>query len=868
MKRNIFTRVLKSLFILLFVLGIGEVGWGQTAITALSTAVTQNFDGLASSGASNAWSNNTTLSGWYAKTTGVASFSAYGVSDGSTFISGLYSFGTGSNSDRALGYSGATYTGTYYLGWRLRNNTGTVIKSFTVVFDGEQWRNNVAGQQTIKLSYKVDEINLTATGYANTLTNFFTAPYIPATATSLDGNNVAYRALVTNSVSFPVNIEPGQEVMLRWEDLRVANKDVMAIDNVSVTAEGLPAMPVALAPSNVTASRFTLNWIPGRYATGYYVNVFDDQANYLLEDYFVNGALTSSLALPVDATSATTYYYTVQSYNSGSSTYSAFASNQITTYTESTEPDYIFQGDNGSDWSDDLSWSSDAIPTVYNSAIIDATCYVDVLDATCNNLTINASKTLNINPGQILTVNGEISETSGTVNSLKILSNSLALDGTGILMHGNSGVKGTIERFVSGTSNGGGELYHLVSVPINTAASPLYSDVFLWSYLARYDESANNWYQMNTPTDNSIISGRGYMTYDPTDATETYLFPGQFNNSTTDMTVSFAGSGWNLVGNPYPSPIDWDAANAWNKTNVDNTLYLWDATNHQYITYVNGVASDGRTNPGIISPGQAFFVRANAASPVLSVNNLARTISTVPLFKGALANSDLLRLTANIDEKLDAIVVRLTPEASDEFDRNFDAYNLTSMAGTAVPDIYTVDANSTKYSINAVPYSGEEKIFDLAFKYGTDGLVTLTASEIESFNTQHPDIDIQLEDKQLGTTTSLKQNPVYSFSYSVSDDPMRFRIHMGNTLLGLNKDIVAANKCRVYNVNKELYLKYADFQNQQGSAFISDIQGRLIKTIPLDKSGDQQVIINVKPGIYMVKLMFDGYVQTQKIAIR
>ena len=54
----------------------------------------------------------------------------------------------------------------------------------------------------------------------------------------------------------------------------------------------------------------------------------------------------------------------------------------------------------------------------------------------------------------------------------------------------------------------------------------------------------------------------------------------------------------NLVGNPYPSAIDWDASSGWTKTNIDNAIYFFKASGTDqyggtYSSYVNGVSSDG-----------------------------------------------------------------------------------------------------------------------------------------------------------------------------------------------------------------------------------------------------------------------------------
>ena len=36
----------------------------------------------------------------------------------------------------------------------------------------------------------------------------------------------------------------------------------------------------------------------------------------------------------------------------------------------------------------------------------------------------------------------------------------------------------------------------------------------------------------------------------------------------------FDGGGWNLVGNPYPSAIQWGPS-GWDRTNVDATVHVW-----------------------------------------------------------------------------------------------------------------------------------------------------------------------------------------------------------------------------------------------------------------------------------------------------
>ena len=82
--------------------------------------------------------------------------------------------------------------------------------------------------------------------------------------------------------------------------------------------------------------------------------------------------------------------------------------------------------------------------------------------------------------------------------------------------------------------------------------------------------------------------------------------------------------GWNLIGNPTPSTIDWNAASGWTKTNIDASIYVWNPadTIGGYKTW-NGYA--GNLGSGLISPFQAFWVKANNDNPLLICGNGVKT---------------------------------------------------------------------------------------------------------------------------------------------------------------------------------------------------------------------------------------------------
>ncbi len=216
----------------------------QVSLTALGSATTQSFDALPASG-SPAWTNNSTIPGWYHARTG--SGATIVANDGSNTAGNLYSYGTGTASDRALGSIGSTNAaaGDFFWGVRLQNNTGATITSLNVSYTGEQWRKSgVTTAQTVAFSYLVGSPAVTGSlaefqsaGVAVPSLDF-SSPVNTATAAALDGNLAANRVALTFSIT-GLSIPNGTEVMLRWADPDHSGADHgLAIDSFSVTPQG------------------------------------------------------------------------------------------------------------------------------------------------------------------------------------------------------------------------------------------------------------------------------------------------------------------------------------------------------------------------------------------------------------------------------------------------------------------------------------------------------------------------------------------------------------------------------------------------------------------------------------------------------
>lgn len=218
---------------------------------ATNSVYTQNFDTLPSIGSGLTWSDDTTLAGWFS-TSGVIS-----ASSGSSSNRIPYSFGSDSNSDRALGIvsQGASTDPQFALA--IRNNTGGILRSISVGFDGEQWRRsttNVAAPQTLQFGYRTSTTlgSINSAAYTDVASLGFTSPGISLPGGSIDGNSPANRRSNIAGTLDVAEWKPGEYLWLRWqnESNGLGSRHGLGIDNFSFSASEFSASALT---SSVTA---------------------------------------------------------------------------------------------------------------------------------------------------------------------------------------------------------------------------------------------------------------------------------------------------------------------------------------------------------------------------------------------------------------------------------------------------------------------------------------------------------------------------------------------------------------------------------------------------------------------------------------
>lgn len=208
----------------------------QATVSVGSASFTygQTFDSLASTG-STTLVNDVTLPGWSVFRAAGTSLAAT-AGTGSSNTGGFYSFGASASSDRALGSLASGSTGTMNYALALTNNTGSALDSFTLRYDGEQWRNGgVTAVHSLTVQYGFGASYAAVTTWTNAGASFdFASPVTSATAAAVDGNVAGKVASLGGTVATTWGAT--DTLWIRWTDIDNTGSDHgLAIDNVSVS---------------------------------------------------------------------------------------------------------------------------------------------------------------------------------------------------------------------------------------------------------------------------------------------------------------------------------------------------------------------------------------------------------------------------------------------------------------------------------------------------------------------------------------------------------------------------------------------------------------------------------------------------------
>lgn len=492
-----------------------------------------------------------------------------------------------------------------------------------------------------------------------------------------------------------------------------------------------------------------------------------------------------------------------------------------------------------------------------------------------NDLTINFGKKLTINPGKSLTVSGTLTNNAGS-SGLVIKSDATS---TGSLIT-NGTVTGNItaQRYIPGYSKGATG-FHLLSSPVsgqlispgfvNVESIPAATDFYYFNEehnywiniknnLGNYNQGAT-WENFSNEANPSFIVGKGYLVGYSTAPDPTLEFTGEPNTGNLASGSGIPaltyteglGKGWNLVGNPYPSAIDWDHAE-WVKTNINGSVYVYEGSSGNYISW-NGTT--GGLTDGIIPAMQGFFVKADAASPALTIPNNARVASSSNLYKSSYdaVADNVLVVSCESQGLSDQLYLHFDDEATVNYDSRFDAYKLMGTGNS--PQIYS-SSDDKLLSISALPLSFDEMAIPVHVKVIVPGLHTLSLP----INTLVASQQVYLEDTKENTVVKLTATDSYSFIGETTDSPSRFKL----TFSGVGLDSpVTTDPQTIFTYGNQLFIQ------NPGTALVEiyTFAGQLVARQNVNESGLWSQPLHLSAGQYVVRVVNGSFAKTAKVVL-
>lgn len=403
---------------------------------------------------------------------------------------------------------------------------------------------------------------------------------------------------------------------------------------------------------------------------------------------------------------------------------------------------------------------------------------------------------------------------------------------------------------------------------------------------------ANGYLQYNESNDKFSVTsdanfqiGKGYAIRAETGTNgynKSYVFTGIPHNSSLDspnLKWTDSNHGYNLVGNPYPSNINFDALFANNSSKIYSTAWFW--TNNSYTAAQLGSSYNGNNyavyngtggspatyNPaspytgsaipnGIVKVGQAFIVQAKSTGKDLPIGftNTMRSTSGGNFFqKNSVKNRFWLTMTSP-NTLVNTILVGYITGATNDYETDFDGelfevgsdsfYSLLGAKKLAIQgkaDIFSADdvvGLGNVYSANgsySIKLQGAEGLFDGSQK-------------------------IYLRDKLLNKYVDMTSGQAYQFTAVKGTDNTRFEIvYKDQSVLGAS-DAVKSDFI-VYKNGNEQVIKS---DKKLGKIDLFDVSGKLIRSYFATSNEFRIDTSTLMNALYIIKVNNSGEIRTKK----
>lgn len=440
-----------------------------------------------------------------------------------------------------------------------------------------------------------------------------------------------------------------------------------------------------------------------------------------------------------------------------------------------------------------------------------------------------------------------------TINSWLTLEGDIINEGSIILEQGAS----VLENAASGS----GQTILNLSVDnenpylFSSSVSGLTAGNFTNCILKQFSEGTDSLVSMIS-TD-SLAPGKGFR-IESTEENNMLELSGSLFTGSLVLPLSYSGYGWNLLGNPYPSSINWNDLVAVNKQ-IDKALYGWNGYNYTYYLANSGLTLNGG-NP-VIEPNNAFFVKTENSGN-LEFNNSLRLHPTSGTVSSTKSLGEYLKIGVNEGSYSDELLINFIPEASESFDSEYDAHKILFGENLDVPQVYT-KSNNIYFAINSLSSTSIPESVILCFQANVDGTYTL---EFEDGLSTIDNLYIKDNLHPNSNPVSLNLTSTFPFEYSTTNTPERFILYFNYSSTGF-EDNLKPTQWQVYSNHKTVYIKLNYLQSQYIKFNIYNILGEPVYQGRANNGINTYSLDRLRPGAYIVSAIINGQPKSEKIII-
>lgn len=424
--------------------------------------------------------------------------------------------------------------------------------------------------------------------------------------------------------------------------------------------------------------------------------------------------------------------------------------------------------------------------------------------------------------------------------------------------------------------------YTLWSSPVAGQKLLPFSPNTLTNRFYTYNPNTNLYDVVASPSTTNFDAAKGYLIRVPNNhptspTTWTGSFTGVPNSGNYSIPIVYGGGNlrFNLVGNPYPSPINAVSFvnNATNYNSISGTLYFWRKTNNaakpSYCTWTqggfvhNGEAQVYDPND-VIQTGQGFFVEATGQGSTVEFDNSMRQEDNNNQFFRSINIIEKNRIWLNLtntaglfSQAMVGYITRATPGLDPLIDGKY--INDGEIALTSL-------IQGTPYAIQGrgLPFRSTD-VVPLNLKVTNAGSYTIAIDRVDGLFTNSE--EIYLKDNLTGVVHNLRTS-AYDFTSDAGNFDTRFEIVYQMPTMTTGKPEFNANQVVLYkDLNNSLIVNTGSEKMKTVKVF--DIQGRLLLEQNNIDATQTALNINGSTEVILVQITTEnGAVVTKKYILQ